>query len=281
MITKRRSRVRLRLLAAALVLIGLLGGGWLWLRDSSLVAVRHVTITGVSGPDAGQIRSVLTLAARNMTTLDVRVGQLRTAVAPYTVVKSLRVSTQFPHGLRIRVLEQLPVAALVAGGRSIAASGDGTVLHDVASGSLPAIPVPALPAGSQVTDRAALDALALLAETPRRLLGHIAHVTTSPPHGLVVQLRTGPSLYFGNASDADAKWMAATAVLADPSSDGASYVDVTDPAHPAAGASPQAVAAAGLATGSGSSASGSAGPAATTGTGGSATGASGASSRGG
>ena len=33
------------------------------------------------------------------------------------MVKDVRVSTQFPHGLRIRVLEQLPVGALVAGGQ--------------------------------------------------------------------------------------------------------------------------------------------------------------------
>ena len=37
-------------------------------------------------------------------------------------------------------------------------------------------------------------------------------------------------------------------MLADPSSAGAAYIDVTDPARPAAGVSEQAVAAAGLAT---------------------------------
>ena len=66
-----------------------------------------------------------------MTTLDVHLGQLRTAVAPYPVVKDLRVSTQFPHGMRIQVIEQLPVGALIAGGETVAASADGTLLHDV------------------------------------------------------------------------------------------------------------------------------------------------------
>ena len=249
MSTRRRVRVRLRLVVAGLATLALLGGGWLWLRDSSLVAVQQVSITGVTGPDAARIRSVLTLAARNMTTLDVRVGQLETAVAPFPVVKDLRVSTQFPHGMRIRVLEQLPVGALVAGGRAVAASGDGTLLHDVAAGSLPAIPVRSLPGGSQVTDRVALEALALLADTPPRLVARIGQVTDAPPHGLVVQLRSGPDIYFGDGSDLNAKWTAATAVLADPSSAGAAYIDVTDPARPAAGVGAQAVAPAGLATG--------------------------------
>lgn len=249
MITRRRMSLRVRVLLAAVAVLALLGGGWLWLRDSSLVAVRKVTITGVYGPDAGQIRSALTLAARNMTTLDVRLAQLRTAVAPYPVVKDVRASPQFPHGMRIRVLEQLPVAALVAGGDSVAVTGDGTLLHDVGTRSLPAIGVRLLPGGSQVTDGTTLAALALLSATPSRMLARIAQVTDGEPHGLAAQLRSGPTIYFGDGSDLDAKWIAATEVLADPTSAGASYIDVTDPSLPAAGASPAAVAAAGLSPG--------------------------------
>ena len=250
MTVRRRVRVRLRVAVAVAAVLALLAGGWLWLRDSSLVAVRQVTITGVSGTDAERIREALTVAARNMTTLDVRLGQLRMAVAPYPVVKDVRVSTRFPHGMRIDVLEHLPVGALAAGGRAIAASGDGTLLHDVPTGHLAVIPVPVLPAGAQVVDPSARRALALLAATPRRLLYRIAQVTTSPPHGLVVQLRSGPEVYFGESSELAAKWDALAAVLADPTSAGASYIDVTDPARPAAGVSQQAVAA-GLATGGG------------------------------
>ncbi len=42
-------------------------------------------------------------------------------------------------------------------------------------------------------------------------------------------------IYFGDASRAHAKWMAAARVLADPSSQGAWYVDVRLPERPAAG----------------------------------------------
>jgi cell division protein FtsQ len=256
MTVRRRVPMRVRLLVAAVLALVLLGGLWLWVRDSPLVAVQRVSITGVSGPNADQIRAVLTRAARNMTTLDVRTGQLRTAVAPYPVVDDIKVSTEFPHGLRIRVVEQLPVGALEAGGRTIAAAGDGTVLHDVPTASLPVIAVPVLPGGSQVSEGPALQALALLSLTPRRMLSRIARVGTQASHGLVVELRSGPSIYFGDASEPAAKWVAATEVLADPTSAGAAYIDVTDPARPAAGVSEQAVAAAGLVT-SGSQTTGS------------------------
>lgn len=55
--------------------------GWFWLRDSSLVKVEHVTVTGVTGPDAARIRGMLTDAAHDMTTLHVSQGDLRNAVA--------------------------------------------------------------------------------------------------------------------------------------------------------------------------------------------------------
>ena len=259
-IAKGRVRLRVWLVLGAVGALALLGGACVWLRDSPLVSVDRVTVTGLSGPDAGQIRLALGLAGRNMTTLDVHLGQLRTAVAPYPVVKDLRVSTQFPHGMRIHVIEQLPVGALVAGGETIAASADGTLLHDLPTTSLPTIPLRSLPGGSHATDPTALSALAVLAATPQGLDARISQVTISPPRGLVVQLRSGPAIYFGTSSALRAKWAAATEVLAAPASAGATYIDVSDPGRPAAGVNSQALAAAGLAaTASQAAASGSQG----------------------
>lgn len=237
-VTRRIAPARLRLvLAVGIALVLVLGGGWLWLRDSSLVAVQRVTVVGQSGPDAAAIHSALTSAARGMTTLDVRVSQLRTAVAPFPEVKHLRVSTQFPHGMRIRVIEQLPVAVVQVGGRRTAVAGDGTLLHDAsATASLPLIPLAVPPGGPRLTEPAAVSAVALLAAAPYQLLARITQVSTVTGHGLVAQVRGGPAIYFGDATEPRAKWASATAVLADPGSAGAAYIDVSDPVRPAAGA---------------------------------------------
>ncbi len=250
-------RARLSLLCLT-VLVALLGAGWLWFRDSSLVAVDHVTVTGQTGLDSGQIRAALVAAARSMTTLHVRIGRLRTAVAPYPVVRDLKVSAQFPHGMRIEVIERSPVGAVLVGGRSIAVAGDGTLLYDVpASSSLPVIPLPVPPGGKRVSDTRGREEIALLGAAPQPLLAKVSQVTTDASHGLIAQIRGGPSVYFGAASQLEAKWVSAEAVLADAGSAGAQYIDVTDPQRPVAGAataqSPSPSPSASSAAGAGSS----------------------------
>jgi cell division protein FtsQ len=224
----------LALLAIAAV-VALLVGGWVWVRDSSLVAVQRVTVAGVSGPDASEIRSALILAARAMTTLDVKMGDLRSAVEPFPVVKNLQVSTQFPHGMRIRVVEQVPVAVVAAGGARTAVSGDGTLLRDViASSSLPTIALDVAPGGTRLTGPT-LSEVRLLAAAPYELLAKVSEVSSDGANGLVAQLRDGPKIYFGDASQLALKWTAATEVLAGSAAVGAAYVDVTVPERPAAG----------------------------------------------
>jgi cell division protein FtsQ len=231
------SRPSPRVVAILLVVVIVVGGVWLWVRDSSLVSVSRVVVSGQSGPDAEQIRAALMSAAKNMTTLDVRMDQLRTAVAPFPVVKDLRVTTQFPHGMRIMVIEQVPVGAVAVGGRAIAVAGDGTLLHDVpVSPSLPAIPLRVPPGGTRLSEPDALHAVSLLAAAPYAMIARISRVSTDASHGLVAQLRNGPSIHFGDAGRLADKWIAATAVLTDAGSSGAAYIDVTDPARPAAGA---------------------------------------------
>ena len=231
----RLPRVPPRLLVALVVLAAVLGGGWLWLRDSSLVAVNRVTISGLAGPDAGAIRGALTSAARSMTTLDVQRERLHTAVQPYPIVKDLAVTTSFPHTMRIRVTEQVPVAVVVAAGQRTAVSADGTLLHDVGAGAsgLPAIPITVSPGGTHVQG-SALSEVRLLAAAPASLLRRIQEAGRDAV-GLTAQLRNGPRIEFGTVSQLHAKWAAAAASLAAAVSEGASYIDVTVPRRPAAG----------------------------------------------
>lgn len=228
-------RARLTIVVALTVCLAL-GGGWLWFRDSPLVAVQKVTVTGESGPDAAAIRSALVASARSMTTLDVQTGRLYAAVSAYPLVRTLRVSTQFPHGMRIHVVEQLPVAEVLVAGRRIAVAPDGTLLHDLTGlPSLPRISLSVLPGGPRLTDPQALQSLAAARAAPQELRARIVSISVAGPRGVVAELQNGPAVYLGDTGQLRAKWSAAMAVLRDPGSAGASYIDVTDPGRPAAG----------------------------------------------
>jgi cell division protein FtsQ len=231
----RRRRLRLALVGLVITL-ALLVGGWRLLRNSSLVSVRHVQVTGVHGPEAGAIRAALVAAARRMTTLDVRPGTLRSAVAPFRVVREVRAAASFPHGLHIRVIEQLPAAALTVGSARTAVAADGVVLGPaLLSGSLPTLAAASEPAvGQRVSDPSLLAPLTVLGAAPAPLARLVSRVF-SGPKGLTVAMRNGLLAYFGDARRPHAKWLSLARVLADSSSAGASYVDVRLPERPAAG----------------------------------------------
>jgi cell division protein FtsQ len=229
-----RRRPSARAVAGCAAVLALLGGGWLWLRDSSLVAVRQVTVTGLTGPDAPRVRAALQDAARDMTTLHVRSGQLTTAVEPFAAVESVEAHADFPHRLRIVVHEHAPVGAVAAGSQRLAVAADGTFLRGTPTRGLPVIAIPVSPGGDRLTNRGALRAVALLAQAPAPLRAKIRRVYLGP-RGLTAPLQNGPVLYFGGGDRLRAKWTAATAVLADRSSAGASYVDLRLPERPAAG----------------------------------------------
>lgn len=233
---------RVRLLVLALVGAGLLlGGGWLWFRDSSFVAVQNVAVTGDRGPDAAAISSALSSAARSMTTLDVQIGRLYAAVSAYTVVQSLEVSTQFPHGMRIHVIERLPVALVIVAGRREAVAADGSLLHGLSPVPiLPRLGLAVAPGGPRLADPQSVQELAAATAAPSPLRRRISMVRLVAGPGLVASLRHGPSIYLGDATGLRAKWAAAVAVLDDPGSAGAAYIDVSDPGRPAAGVLPTA-----------------------------------------
>lgn len=223
-----------RIAAAALVVAVALAGGWLWLRDSKLVEVREITITGLASSEQDHIRQALRNAASDMTTLHVREEALRAAVRPYPSVAGLRVQTDFPHELTIAVNERTPVAALDAGGQRVAASGDGLLLRGMRSSGLPILHVRLAPAGARVTDRATLAALGVAGAAPIQLRKRVTRLR-SGPRGLTLDLRNGPDLVFGSRREAGRKWAAAARVLADPSAAGATYLDLRVPERVAAG----------------------------------------------
>ena len=223
-------RARLMVLAAvALVVIG----GWLLLRDSALFSVDQVQISGLGADALPVVSEDLLAAAHQETTTDFSLGALRAAVAPYTVVAGISARTHFPHGLSIEVVERHPLAQLQVGGHWFLLDADGLVVTGASGRGLTVLRSGALPSGGRTHDRFVLLALRVLGDAPEPLRQRVVAVTVADGL-LMIYLHRGPRLIFGNAALPHAKWDATAAVLADPSSRGASYIDVQVPSRPAA-----------------------------------------------
>jgi cell division protein FtsQ len=234
---RRAPRVRRTLIALTLVIAGLAAGYVFWLRDSSLVRVQEVTVTGLTTAGTGGIRATLTQAAEEMTTLNVDVDALEEAVASEPAVAGLRVDRELPHGLTLEVIERQPVATVEGPeGREVAVAEDGILLPDAApAGSLTQLPATVPSVSGQLEDERGLEMLAAVAASPPALARHIETVERDGEEGLMATLEAGPLVVLGDATRLDAKWAAAAAAIADGDAAAAGYVDVSLPERPAAG----------------------------------------------
>jgi cell division septal protein FtsQ len=214
------------------------------LRDSSLVRVSDVTVVGLTGPEAARLRARLEEVGKEMTTLHVREQSLRKAVATEPSILAIQATPDFPHGLRIDVLENHPVAAVeLPGSGRVPVAGNGTLMP----GHRSRTPVPLLrmqtaprigrDSGSpaRLADDRAAQLVHVAAAAPPALLRRTATIERRAGEGIVIALQGGPRVIFGDATRLPDKWRAAAGVLASRDAQGAAYVDVRLPDRPVAG----------------------------------------------
>ena len=230
----RLHRLPWRLLAGMLLALTGCALGWLWFRDSTFAAVERVSITGSGSSESAQVRAALADAGRGQSTLHLDRKALEEAVEPFSSVAALHVQPDFPHDLRVEVVEHEPVASVQAGGGSVPATGGGLVLDGVRATDLPLVTSRKPLQDGRVSDRQTLEALKVAAAAPPALRARAIRLFYGRD-GMAADLRNGPELIFGTAGDARAKWRAAARVLAEDSSAGATYLDLRVPKLVAAG----------------------------------------------
>jgi cell division protein FtsQ len=230
-------RTRRRLLVAAILAALLAGFYAFWLRDSSLVAVEEVKITGLTNRDSDRVRVALASTAETMTTLNVDERRLEEAAAAFPVVARIEAKPDFPKGMTIHVVEHRPAAIAVADGRRQPIAGDGSVLAGMpVEGDLPAIDLWVDMPQRQLGPGAARDAARVAGMAPPVIARRVDTLSREgSARGVVAELEDGTELLFGAPEQLAAKWAAAIRVLADDEADGASYVDVRIPERPVAG----------------------------------------------
>ncbi len=114
-------------------------------------------------------------------------------------------------------------------------SSDGLILEglDVSDAGLPR--VDAEPEGGRLHDEGAAQA-EVLGAAPRELLEWVAASSYDLDRGgVVLEMDGAPELWFGGPDDAEEKWRAAVAVLANPELGSPAYVDVSVPSRVVSG----------------------------------------------
>jgi cell division protein FtsQ len=217
------------------LLIAALGWlGWAWLRDSSLVRVDQVRVTGLTTRDAPAIRRTLRQAAMRMTTLNYSEAELKRAVEPFPAVQSVSVDADLPDKLVISVREHRPVAALVSGdARRVAVASDGTLLPHERDVRLPVVKVDAIPGDGHLGRGAESGLVRVIAGAPEELRPLLVRAYRARD-GVRVAVDGGPTLRFGAPIRLAAKWASAARVLADTPAAGAESLDLRIPERPSA-----------------------------------------------
>ncbi len=121
-------------------------------------------------------------------------------------------------------------------------AGDGTLLSGVsiAEEGLPVLAVAEIPSEGLLGGEP-LEQAMVVGAAPAPLHPLIEKIEMSKDFGVQVTLRGGIPVRFGTAARASQKWSAAAAVLADPSLEALTYLDVRVPERAAAGGAAEAV----------------------------------------
>lgn len=222
----------------------LVGAYQFWLRDSSLVAVKNVEVTGISreSEEGRQIDQAVRTAMGEMTTLHVQPEILEQELARFPRVQGTEIDTSFPDSAEVTVLLREDGSIFGDGADALLIATDGTVLGPAAGqeDSLPSIGDGNPPASGddRLSGRALRQAL-ILGAAPPELRSYIAG-SRATAAGVEVEMENGMLMLFGDPAESARKWRTAAALIADPSFDTGSYVDLTVPRRPAISAEPPA-----------------------------------------
>ena len=184
-----------------MALLGL--GGW-FLANSSLFALRYVTVEGTSRLTVAQVLDAAHVQqGSSLVRLDT--GAIARRVDALAPVRRALVTRNWPHGLVIRVTERTPAAVAIGPGGDVLLDDSGVafapvdapptgLLHVMVSADVPGPGAAAARAGMLV-----------LAELPARLRGSVVSVQAPSADAITIHLRDGRTVVWGSPADSATK----------------------------------------------------------------------------
>jgi cell division protein FtsQ len=235
-----------RTLVGVGVVVGVLALGYLAARSTSLFALQSVAVSGARGAVEADVQAALRpLDGESLVTVDTDSVERQLSALPS--VRGARVDRAFPHGLRVVVVPERPVAVLRSGRAAWVLSERGRVIRAVESNTNRRLPRIWLAAGAAFEPGATLaiptasKALRVIVALPARFPAEV-RTARATGEGLALALSIGMEVRLGSADDLGAKVASAAAVLRGLSvSERAEldYLDVSLPERPVAGVNSQ------------------------------------------
>ena len=220
-------------------LLALAAGTYVLARESSMFAIRRVEIRGADPRTAAAVRRALsTLDGTSLLSLG-RAEVARRAQAVPSVI-SATYDRAFPHTLRVRIVEERPVAVLHRGDDPFLVSARARVIRALQANALLGLPRIWVPRTTDVSLGATLGgdpgaAVAALVPLHRfRLPVHVA--TARAVDGqLFLQLRNGLELRLGDIEDLPLKLTIARRIVPTLAPRAGTFLDLSVPERPVAG----------------------------------------------
>ncbi|RLV48964.1 FtsQ-type POTRA domain-containing protein [Nocardioides mangrovicus] len=213
----------LRWVAGVVVLVLLAGSAYaVWFSD--LLTARRTVVTGnsylsgVAVTGQAQVPLGRPLARVDLEAIRQRVGSM-------PAVRSVQVSRDWPHEVRIKITERTAVAVVEVAGHLRGLSSDGVLFrpYDSRPAGLPEI------RDSGDADTAALREVAdVVSSLPAGVLAKVDHVSVATVDQITLTMRSGRTVVWGSATDSAQK----AAVLAVLLTRDSKQIDVSVPGRP-------------------------------------------------
>jgi cell division protein FtsQ len=197
----RRRWLAWRVVLAVVVVLALVGGGIYAVWFSSWLAVEKIEVSGAETVSATQLRQVSGIdIGEPLVEVDLDSAERR--IGALAVVRSVKVTRQWPHGVLVSVEERTPIAVVEIGGQLRGMDADGVVFRQYkkAPPDLPRVET------SIGTTAAALkEAAKVISALPDDLTILVDHVQVTTVDQISLVLKDGREVQWGSADDSATK----------------------------------------------------------------------------
>jgi cell division protein FtsQ len=221
----RRRWLALRYVLVVLLVLAVAGTGVYALWFSSWLAVDTIDVSGAQTVEASTIRQRSGIdTGEPLVRVDLDSAERRIASMP--VVRTVKVTRQWPHGVLISLEERVPIAVVEIGERLRGMDSDGVVFRDYKKAP---VGLPRVETSIGTTAPALKEAAKVVGALPEDLSLRVDHVKVETVDQISLVLKDGHTVVWGSADESATKADVLATLLATVQAD---TYDVSVPSKP-------------------------------------------------